>query len=116
MEYWLAFITGGFICGAAQLLSDYKRISQTHVVIGLVVAGVILGGLGLYDRLVELAGMGALLPMSGFGYWLIKGIVVTEAEHGWMAAGANVFRLAGLELSVAIVLSFFTALICKPRG
>lgn len=113
MEYWSAFFVGGLICGVAQWLMDYK-FSQTQVVIGLVLGGVFLGGLGVYDWLVDIAGMGALLPMSGFGYWLIKGVIM--AEQNVMATGAGVFRLVGGEIVAMITLSFFTALICKPKG
>lgn len=114
MEYWSAFFVGGFICGVAQLFMDYK-FSQIQVVIGLVLAGVVLGALGVYDWIVDIAGMGALLPMSGFGYWLIKGVIATT-EQNVIEAGANVFRLVGVEIVAMIVLSFFTALICKPKG
>ncbi|ANB59734.1 SpoVA/SpoVAEb family sporulation membrane protein [Anoxybacteroides amylolyticum] len=114
MEYWLAFLVGGLICGVAQLFIDYK-FSQLQVVIGLVLVGVVLGALGVYDWLVDIAGMGALLPMSGFGYWLIKGVIMAT-EQNVMAAGANVFRLVGIEIVAIIILSFFTALICKPKG
>ncbi|MBB5323497.1 stage V sporulation protein AE [Anoxybacillus tepidamans] len=116
MEYWIAFLVGGFVCGIAQLMIDRTNFSQIHVIAGLVSAGAILGALGWYDRLVDIAGAGALLPMSGFGFLLVKGIWSYGAEHGWMGIGTGIFQFVGLELSFAIVLSFFTALICKPRG
>ncbi|ANB59116.1 spoVA family protein [Anoxybacillus sp. B7M1] len=116
MDYWMAFLVGGAICGAAQWLMDRANISQIHMLAGLVSVGALLGALGVYDQLVEVAGAGALLPMSGFGYLLAKGIASHEAGQGWMNMGANMFQYIGLELSFVITLSFVAALICKPRG
>ncbi|MBA2873315.1 SpoVA/SpoVAEb family sporulation membrane protein [Thermaerobacillus caldiproteolyticus] len=116
MDYWMAFLIGGMICGIAQLVMDIGKFSQIHVMSGLVIAGVILGSIGAYDSLIDIAGAGALLPISGFGYLLIKGILSYKMENGWMSIGSGIFQLAGLELSFTIVLSFFIALICKPKG
>lgn len=112
----MAFLVGGFVCGLAQLMIDRTNLSQIHVIAGLVSIGAMLGAMGVYDELVEIAGAGAILPMSGFGYLIVKGIWSRGAEHGWMSIGAGIFQFVGLELSFAIVLSFFTALICKPKG
>ncbi|WP_027407663.1 SpoVA/SpoVAEb family sporulation membrane protein [Anoxybacteroides tepidamans] len=116
MEYWIAFFVGGLICGLAQFIIDRANVAQIHMVAVLVSFGAILGALGVYDSLVSVAGAGALLPMSGFGYLLVKGIWSHGTEQGWTNIGAGIFQFVGLELSFTIVLSFFAAIIWKPRG
>jgi stage V sporulation protein AE len=116
MEYAITFIIGGAICALAQLAMDAGKLSPLHVASLLVFIGVILGISGIYDRIVAVAGAGATLPISGFGYFLAKGILVQKELDGWMAVGAAMFQFAGAILSFAVVLSFFTALICKPKG
>jgi stage V sporulation protein AE len=116
MDYVMAFIVGGAICAIAQSLMDIGKLSQMQVMSLLVVFGVILGISGIYDRMIEIAGAGATLPISGFGYFLIKGVLAQKETNGWLTIGAGMFQFAGVILSFAIVISFFTALICKPKG
>ncbi|BDG36658.1 SpoVA/SpoVAEb family sporulation membrane protein [Parageobacillus sp. VR-IP] len=116
MDYVVAFMAGGGICALAQLAMDVGKLPQLHVMSLLVAVGVILGISGIYDRIVAFAGAGATLPLSGFGYFLTKGILSQKELDGWLTIGAAMFQFTGAILSFAIVLSFFTALICKPKG
>lgn len=116
MDYVMAFIVGGAFCAVAQLIMDVGKFSQMHVMGLFVTAGVILGISGIYDRLIAVAGAGAALPISGFGYFLAKGVLAQNEANGWLAIGTGMFQFAGAILSFAIVLSFFTALLCKPKG
>ncbi|EZP76014.1 SpoVA protein [Parageobacillus genomosp. 1] len=116
MDYVMAFIVGGTVCALAQLAIDVGKLPQLHVMSLLVAIGVILGISGIYDRIVALAGSGATLPISGFGYLLAKGILAQKELDGWLTIGAAMFQFAGAILSFAVVLSFFTALICRPKG
>jgi stage V sporulation protein AE len=116
MDYVMAFIVGGTVCALAQFAIDVGKLPQLHVMSLLVAIGVILGISGIYDRIVAFAGSGATLPISGFGYFLTKGILAQKELDGWLAVGAAMFQFAGAILSFAVVLSFFTALICKPKG
>ncbi|MBB3867309.1 SpoVA/SpoVAEb family sporulation membrane protein [Parageobacillus toebii] len=116
MDYVMAFIVGGAICAIAQSLMDIGKISQMKMMSLLVAVGAILGISGIYDRLIAIAGAGASLPITGFGYFLIKGVLVQKESNGWLAIGAGMFQFAGAILSFTIVLSFFTALICRPKG
>lgn len=116
MDYVMAFIVGGALCALAQFLMDIGKLSQMQVMSLLVAIGVILGISGIYDRIIGIAGAGAILPISGFGYFLIKGVLAQKETNGWLNVGEAMFQFAGAILSFAIVLSFFTAIICKPKG
>jgi stage V sporulation protein AE len=116
MDYVMAFMVGGAFCAIAQLVMDIGKFSQMHVMCLLVAAGVILGIGGIYDQLIAVAGAGAVLPISGFGYFLAKGVLAQNEANGWLAIGSGMFQFTGAILSFAIVLSFFTALLCKPKG
>ncbi|WP_420768905.1 SpoVA/SpoVAEb family sporulation membrane protein [Parageobacillus thermoglucosidasius] len=123
MDYVMAFMVGGALCAIAQLFMDIGKFSQMHVMSLFVAAGVVLGIGGIYDRLIAIAGAGAAFPISGFGYFLAKGVLAQSGAAGWLAVSAGwlavssgMFQFAGAILSFAIVLSFFTALLCKPKG
>ena len=70
MEYLYAFLVGGLLCAIGQVLIDYTKLTPARILVAYVVAGVILGGIGLYEPLVEFAGAGATVPLTGFGYLL----------------------------------------------
>ena len=82
IKYLLAFIIGGLICVVAQILLDRTKLTPARILVSYVVAGVILGGLGLYKPLVDLAGAGATVPLTGFGYNISKGIREAVNEKG----------------------------------
>ena len=69
-----AFLVGGLICAIGQIFIDYTKLTPARILTGYVVAGVILGGVGLYPKLVEFAGAGATVPLLGFGNTLAKGV------------------------------------------
>ena len=77
-----AFIVGGIICVIGQLLLDLLKLTPAHAMCVLVVAGAILGGFGIYDQLIELAGAGASVPISSFGNSLLKGALEEIEAHG----------------------------------
>ena len=78
MEYMWAFIVGGLLCAIGQLLIDYTRLTPARILVAYVVAGVILSGIGWYKPLVELAGAGASVPLTGFGNLLAEGVRKAE--------------------------------------
>lgn len=110
MTYLWAFVIGGLLCVIGQLLIDYTKLTPARILVGYVVAGVILGALGIYPHLVELAGAGASVPLSGFGNLLAKGIREDIAERGVLgiltggltsaAGGITAAMLFGLLASV----------------
>lgn len=82
MTYVWAFLIGGALCAIGQLLIDYTKLTPARILVGYVVAGVILGALGVYEKLVDFAGAGASVPLSGFGNLLANGIREEVAERG----------------------------------
>ena len=80
-----AFLVGGGICAIGQLLIDYTKLTPARILVSFVVLGVILGGLGLYQPLIEFAGAGATVPLTGFGATLAKGVREAVAQKGWFA-------------------------------
>ena len=82
MDYALAFVVGGAFCVIAQILIDKTSLTPARILVSYVVAGVILGALGLYKPLVDLAGAGATTPLTGFGYLISKGIKEAVKEKG----------------------------------
>jgi len=81
MTYVWAFVIGGLLCAVGQLLINYTKLTPARILVGYVVAGVILGALGIYDKLADLAGAGASVPLSGFGNLLASGIREEVAER-----------------------------------
>lgn len=110
MSYVRAFLVGGAICLIGQLLIDYTKLTPARILVSFVVIGVILGGLGWYQPLIDYAGAGASVPLTGFGSLLAKGVREAVREHGFLgifmggltatAGGITVAILAGLAISV----------------
>lgn len=110
VSYVKAFLVGGTICLIGQLLIDFTKLTPARILVSFVVIGVILGGLGWYQPLIEYAGAGASVPLTGFGSLLAKGVKEAVREHGFMgifmggltatAAGITVAILAGLAISL----------------
>ena len=82
MDYVKAFIIGGLICAIGQILIDKTKLTPARILVSYVVIGVLLGGLGIYKPLVEFAGAGATVPLTGFGYNLSKGVREAIDESG----------------------------------
>ena len=82
MDYLKAFLVGGAICMLGQILIDKTRLTPARILVCYVVLGVILGGAGVYDKLVDFAGAGATVPLTGFGNTLAKGVREAVKEQG----------------------------------
>lgn len=116
MMYLNAFLVGGLICLLAQVILDNTKLSPGHVLSGLTVAGGILGGLGLYDRLIAFAGAGATLPISSFGNSLVKGALQEAESGGLVGVLTGMFELTSAGITAAIVFAFLTALVFNPKS
>ena len=81
MEYMKAFLVGGILCLIGQILIDKTKLTPARILVSYVVAGVILGAIGMYGKLVEFAGAGASVPLTGFGYILAKGVKERAGER-----------------------------------
>ncbi|TDT51330.1 stage V sporulation protein AE [Fonticella tunisiensis] len=111
-----AFIVGGGICVIGQILMDVFRLTPAHTMCTLVVAGAVLGGLGLYDPLVKFAGAGASVPISSFGNSLLKGAILESQQNGIIGALTGIFEITSSGISAAIVFGFLASLIFKSKG
>ena len=109
-----AFVIGGLICVIGQLLLDLTKLTPARILVGFVVAGVILGGVGIYAPLVDFAGAGATVPISGFGYLLANG-AMKGAEQGGFGAITGSFAAAAAGISAAIIFSLIMAFLFKAK-
>lgn len=116
MMYLKAFLVGGLICLIAQLILDNTKYSPGHVLSGFTVAGGVLGGLGLYDRLIEFAGAGATVPISSFGNSLVKGAMQEANTRGLVGVLTGMFELTSAGIAAAIVFAFLTAVVFNPKS
>ena len=111
-----AFLVGGGICVIGQLMMDVGRLTPAHTMSSLVVAGAILGGLGLYEPLIKFAGAGATVPISSFGNSLLKGAMVEAERSGIIGVLTGIFEITSSGVSSAIIFGFLAALVFKPKG
>ena len=115
MEYLNAFLCGGLLCALGQLLIDKTKLTPAKILVCYVTAGVILGGLGVYQFLVDWAGAGATVPLTGFGNTLAKGVRKAVAEQGLLGAFIGGSTAAAGGITAAIFFGFLIALVCKSK-
>ena len=113
MNYVWAFVIGGLFCVVAQILIDRTTLTPARILVGYVVAGVILGGIGLYKPLVEFAGAGATTPLTGFGYLISDGVKQAVDKQGLLGALTGGIAAASGGIAAALVFGFFACLIFK---
>lgn len=115
MQYLWAFLIGGAICTVGQLLLSFTRLTSARILVLFVVAGVALGGLGLYEPLVDFAGAGASVPLLGFGNALAKGAIEGAKEHGILGAFSGGLSATAAGISAAVLFGWLAALIFRPK-
>lgn len=115
MEYVKAFLLGGGLCIIGQLLIDRTALTPARILVAYVVAGVILGALGLYQPLIDWAGAGATVPLTGFGSLLAKGVKKAVAEKGLIGALTGGITAAAGGITAAIFFGFVVALLFKAK-
>ncbi|WP_407308404.1 stage V sporulation protein AE [Desulfosporosinus sp. SB140] len=113
-----AFIVGGLICVIGQLLMDLTKPSFTpaHVLVSYVTGGAILGALGLYEPLVRLAGAGATIPLSGFGYSLAKGAMDAVGKRGIIGAFSGGIEATAVGIAAAVFFGYVMSVTFNPKG
>lgn len=116
MEYLNAFWVGGAICAVCQVLIDKTKLTPARILVSLVVTGVILQALGLYQPVVDYAGAGATVPLLGFGYSLAKGVAQAVGESGLLGAFTGGVTGAAGGIAAAIVFGCLFALLAKPKS
>ena len=115
MDYIKAFLVGGLFCLIGQILIDKTKLTPARILVSYVVAGVILGGIGIYKPIAEFAGAGATVPLTGFGYTLAKGVKEAIQQDGFLGIFTGGLKACAGGITAAIVAGLFTSLIFKAR-
>ena len=110
-----AFAVGGVLCAIGQVLILKTQLTIARILVGYVTAGVILGALGLYKPLIDFAGAGASVPLTGFGYTLAHGAIEAVRSEGLLGAFTGGVVAAAGGISAAVYFGYFAALIFKPK-
>ena len=115
MLYLNAFLCGGVLCAVGQVLLDRTKLTPARILVCYVTAGVLLGGLGLYAPLVEWAGAGATVPLTGFGFTLAKGVQKAVSQHGLLGALTGGISATAGGITAAIFFGFLVALLFRAK-
>ncbi len=110
-----AFLVGGIICVFGQLLIDLTKLTPARILVSFVCIGVLLGAAGFYDKLVDFAGAGATLPLTGFGSALARGVREAVEKDGFMGIFTGPFTAMAGGVTVAVLSGLITALVTKPK-
>ena len=113
--YARVFLCGGTLCLIGQILIDKTSLTPARILVSYVVAGVILGGLGIYPWLVEWGGAGATVPLTGFGYLLSKGVAEAVAEKGALGILTGGITAAAGGITAAVLFGLLGALLFNSR-
>ena len=115
MEYLKAFVVGGILCVIAQVLIDKTRLTPARILVAYVVAGVFLGAIGVYKPLVEFAGAGATVPLTGFGYNLAKGVKEAVQKSGVLGIFTGGLKACAGGIAAAITAGLLASLIFRDK-
>lgn len=115
MQYLNAFLCGGVLCAVGQVLLDRTKLTPARILVCYVTAGVLLGSLGLYAPLVEWAGAGATVPLTGFGFTLAKGVQKAVSQHGLLGALTGGISATAGGITAAIFFGFLVALLFRAK-
>lgn len=115
MEYLKAFVAGGVLCLAGQILIDKTKLTPARILVAYVVAGVVLGGLQLYPKFVDFAGAGATVPLTGFGNTLAKGVREAVDKDGFLGIFTGGLKAAAGGITAAITAGLAASLLFRPK-
>ncbi len=115
MDFLKAFIIGGLICVVGQILIDKTKLTPARILVTFVVLGVFLQLIGLYAPLVDYAGAGATVPLTGFGYNLCKGVSKAVSEKGFMGIFTGGLTAAAAGISAALIFGFLVSIIFRSK-
>lgn len=110
-----SFLIGGIICIIGQILIDKTKLTPARILVIFVTSGVILGGIGIYEKLVNFAGTGATIPLTGFGYSLAKGVMEEVTRTGLIGAFSGGLKAASAGIAAAIFFGYIVSLVAKPK-
>lgn len=115
MDYIKAFFVGGLFCLAGQILIDKTKLTPARILVGYVVVGVILGAIGVYKPIIEFAGAGASVPLTGFGYNLAKGVREAVQSDGFLGVFTGGLKACAGGIAAAIAAGLASGLIFRPK-
>lgn len=115
MDYVKAFIIGGIICALVQILMEKTKMLPGRIMVLLVCLGIALGALGLYKPLIDFAGAGATVPLTGFGYTLWMGVKDAINNDGFIGIFKGGFGASAIGISASLLLGYVASLIFKPK-
>ena len=115
LTYAKAFLVGGVLCMIGQLLIDKTKLTPARILTSYVVAGVVLGGLGIYEPFAKWAGAGATIPLLGFGNSLAKGVRQAVTEDGFLGIFTGGFTACAGGICAAVFFGLLVALVCKAK-
>ncbi len=115
MEFVKAFLIGGIICSLVQILLDKTKMMPGRVMVTLVVAGSILGWIGIYETFAEWAGAGATVPLLGFGNTLWKGVKEGVDNEGLLGVFKGGFKTSAAGISGALIFGYLASLVFRPK-
>ena len=115
MDYVKAFLVGGALCLIGQILIDKTKLTPARILVSYVVAGVLLGAVGLYPKLIEFAGAGASVPLTGFGSLLAKGVKEAVMKDGFLGSFTGGLKAAAGGITAAIIAGLVASFLFKAR-
>jgi stage V sporulation protein AE len=115
MIYAKAFLVGGLLCFVGQVLIDKTKLTPARILVGYVVIGVFLSAIGVYSTIVDFAGAGATVPLSGFGHSLAKGVKEAVNNNGFLGIFTGGLRSTAGGITTSVLAALLMALLFKPR-
>ena len=115
LPYLYAFLIGGAFCVIAQILIDKTKLTPARILVAYVVIGVFLGAVGIYQPLVDFAGAGATVPLTGFGYSIARGVKKAVDESGLLGALTGELTAAAGGTAAALIFGFLAAILSKGK-
>ena len=114
-SYINAFLVGGFICAIGQVLIDKTKMTSARILVLFVTLGVLLTALGFYQKVVDIGGAGATVPLTGFGYSLAKGAFSEVEKTGLLGAFTGGIKATAAGVAAAVFFGYFVSIIFKPK-
>ena len=115
LDYFMAFAVGGILCVIAQLFNDKTAMTPARILVAYVVSGVVLGAVGFYETLVDVAGAGATTPLTGFGYLIAKGVREAVDKEGLIGVLKGPMTAASAGITAALVFGLAAAIIFRDK-
>lgn len=115
MDYFKAFLIGGCFCLIGQILIDRTKLTPARILVSYVVAGVILTAIGIYEPLIDFAGAGASVPLTGFGSVLAKGVKEAVDEKGFLGILTGGLKASAGGITAAVISGLIVSLIFKDQ-